>query len=97
MGFGKFEFGDGDLLEVDFKGSDKSCFCKEVWSVVHAVEFVVEFFLFECIFLDGLLDFDAELKAELVELLQSVLLAHEFVEAILFYFEVWHRSKLRIY
>ena len=92
LGFGEFEFGSGDLLKVDFEGSNKSSFGKEVWSVVHAIELVVEFFLGLCILFDGLLDFDTELESQFIQLMEGVLMAHELVKAVLFYFKVWHFS-----
>lgn len=92
MGFGEFEFGGGDLLKVNFEGSNKSSFSKKVWSVVHAIELVVEFFLGLGILFDGLLDFDTEFESELIELMEGVLMAHEFIKAVLFYFKVWHLS-----
>ena len=90
LGFGEFELRNGDLLKVDFEGSDESCFGKQVGSVVHAIEFIVEFFFGLGIFLNGLFDFDTEFEAEFIELFESVLVAHEFIKAILLNFKVWH-------
>jgi hypothetical protein len=90
LGFGEFELRSGDLLKIDFEGSSKSCLSKKVRPVVHAIEFVVEFFLGLGILLNGLFDFDTEFEAELIELLERVLVAHELIKAILFDFKVWH-------
>ena len=84
--FGEFELRNGDLLKVDFEGSDESCFGEKVGSVVHAIEFVEEFFFGLSIFLNGLFDFDTEFEAEFIELFESVLVAHEFIKAILLNF-----------
>lgn len=83
------DFGSLDLFEVDFEGPDEGGFGEEVGPVVHAVEFVVEFFLVGRL-LNSLFDFDSEFEAEIIELLEGVLFAHELVEAVLFYFKVWH-------
>ncbi len=81
--FGEFELRSGDLLKIDFEGSSKSCLSKKVRPVVDAIEFVVEFFLGLGILLNGLFDFDTEFEAELIELLERVLVAHELINAIL--------------
>jgi hypothetical protein len=46
------------------------------------------------IFLNGLFDFDTEFEAEFIELFKSVLVAHEFIKAILLNFKVWHFFEL---
>lgn len=89
-GLCEFEFGSLDLLQIDFEGSDEGGLSEEIGSVIHTVEFVVGFFLGLWIVFDGLFDLNTELEAELVELFESVFLAHEFIKAVLFDFKVWH-------
>jgi hypothetical protein len=76
LGFCKFKFGSRNSFKIDFERSNKSCFGKKVRSVVHAVKFVIHFFFFVLFLLDALLDFDTELKSNLLKLWESVLLAH---------------------
>ncbi len=55
---GEFEFRCLNLFKINFKGSDKGCFCEKVRSVIHTVKFVVWFILF-----NGLLNFNTELES----------------------------------
>lgn len=89
LGFGECDFRGLDLFEVDFEGPDERGFSEEIGPVVHAVEFVVEFFLLG-ILLNRLFNLDSELESKIIELFEGVLFAHKFVETVLFYFEVWH-------